>query len=61
MKHVVREIKKYHHIEVANALNYLGWYWEKPNRRPTNIEVLCSGIPKGDLLRLLNRLRSKKR
>lgn len=54
--HVVREIKKYGDILVANAMHKIGWTWQNPKRRPTNIEKMVEGLPRCDLDRILMEL-----
>lgn len=55
---IVREIKKnYNDTQVANAMFALGWYWRKPRRRPTNIDIMLEGIPRCDLLKILDVLK----
>lgn len=57
--HIVREMKKYGHVRVANAMFALGWIWTNPNRRPHNIERMVQGLPRCELLRLLNQLQKE--
>ena len=54
--HLVREMKKFGHIRVANAMGALGWYWKNPRNRPTNVERMVQGLPRIDLERILNKL-----
>lgn len=56
MSHIVRSIKKYHHVRVANAMSALGWGWKNPKRRPTNIERMLEGVPRIDLVLILRHL-----
>jgi len=57
--HIVREMKKYSDIRVANAMYKLGWFWKKPKRRPTNIVRMVEGLPRCDLERILAELRRR--
>lgn len=50
---IVRSIKKYNHVAVANAVSEIGWGWHNPKRRPTNIERMLVGIPRQELVRIL--------
>jgi hypothetical protein len=43
--HLVREMKKYGDVRVANALSECGWTWKNPRRRPKNIERMVEGLP----------------
>lgn len=55
---IVREIKKnYTATQVANAMFAVGWYWRKPRRRPTNIDIMLGDIPRCDLLKILDVLK----
>lgn len=54
--HIVRLIKEYSSIEVANAMSACGWHWNPPHRRPTNIESMLSGVPSCELYRILGAL-----
>lgn len=55
--HLVREMKKYGEINVANAIgSATGWYWPNPKNRPKNIEKMVESLPKCDLERVLNEL-----
>ena len=53
--HIVREIKKHHHILVANAMFAEGYSWLKRGR-PTNIDRMVEGLPKPILEKVLARL-----
>ena len=55
--HLVREMKKYGDVRVANALSECGWTWKNPRRRPKNIERMTEGMPRCELERILNALR----
>jgi hypothetical protein len=57
-RHPVREIKKYPHIAVANALGKLGWFWKK-GRRPTNIDSMFVGMATIHIGQVLNELRKE--
>lgn len=57
--HLVRAIKKYHHNAVADAMYFLGWVWKKPSKRPTNIDHMLQGVPRCDLVVILQKLESK--
>lgn len=50
---IVRSIKKYNHVQVANALWKLGYGWRNPKHRPTNIERMVNGLPRQDLVQVL--------
>lgn len=50
---LVRAIKKYDHIKVANALLELGYSWSKASHRPTNVEKMVEGLPRNELEQLL--------
>jgi hypothetical protein len=39
-------MKKYSHIQVANILNAMGYYWKNHRRRPHNIEKMVEGLPR---------------
>lgn len=54
MSGIVRSIKTYHHTQVSNALLMVGYRWHKPQRRPTNIEVMLMGVPRYRLIEILN-------
>ena len=56
--HIVRKIKEYSHIQVANAMYAMGYVWRRPNQRPTNIEKMVQGLPKHELQKLLATLKS---
>jgi len=51
--HLVREMKKYGDVRVANAMFSLGWHWKNARHRPTNIERMVQGLPRCDLERIL--------
>lgn len=53
--HLVREMKKYGHVRVANAMYAIGYSW--PRRRPTNIERMVEGVPRCALEQILAILR----
>lgn len=50
---IVRSIKKYNHVHVANALWKLGYGWRNPKHRPTNVERMVNGLPRQDLVLVL--------
>lgn len=50
---LVRAIKKYDHVKVANALWELGYEWRNPHRRPTNVEKMVEDLPRHELEQLL--------
>lgn len=54
MMHIVREMKKFGHVRVANTMFALGWRWRK--RRPINIERMVQGLPRCHLEQILNML-----
>lgn len=54
---IVREIKRFGHIKVANEMYWLGYRWDKPHRRPTNIEVMLESVPRHHLEIILQRLK----
>lgn len=41
----VRQMKKYSHIQVANILGAIGYYWKSPKHRPHSIEKMVEGLP----------------
>lgn len=47
---VVRSIKKYNHVRVANAVHSAGYRWKNPFRRPHNIEKMLERLPRHDLV-----------
>ena len=53
---IVRSIKRYHHIEVANALYALGYRWMQPHRKPTNVERMVACLSRSQLLAVLHAL-----
>lgn len=58
--HLVREMKKYGHVQVANAIYAVGYRFRNPNCIPHNIEKMLQGLPRIVLARILNKLRSPK-
>lgn len=54
---IVREIKRFGHIQVAIEMGRLGYRWDKPHRRPTNIEVMLESLPRCHLEAILQRLK----
>lgn len=54
---LVREMKKYGHIRVANAMYSVGRWWRNPRRIPTNIEHMVMDVPRIELEQVLNILR----
>ena len=50
---IVRSIKKYNHVHVANALWKLGYGWRNPKHRPTNVERMVECLPRQVLIQLL--------
>ena len=52
--HLVREMKKYGQVKVANAMSALGWSWK--HARPTNIERMVQGLPRCHLENILRAL-----
>ena len=50
---IVRRIKAFHHIKVANAMGAMGYCWQNPKHRPTNIERMVQGLPRVKLEELL--------
>jgi hypothetical protein len=46
MMHIVREIKKYHHTQVADALYEIGFVWKYWKRRTHNIDKMLTGMAK---------------
>ncbi len=50
---LVTKIKKYNHNTVANAVNMAGYGWEKPNQRPTNVEMMVHTLPRCTLEKIL--------
>lgn len=59
-KHLVRHIKTWGHVSVANAMYAVGYYWENPKRRPTNIEKMLLDVPRCDLLKIIGELEKSK-
>jgi hypothetical protein len=57
---LVTKIKKYHHIEVSNAMGMCGYGWRDPRRRPHNIERMVLGLPRPVLERILHVLETNK-
>ena len=56
---LVREMKKYGHIRVSNAMYSCGWRWKNPKQRPTNIERMVQGLARCDLERILRKLQAQ--
>lgn len=56
---IVKSIKRYNHIYVANVLSGLGYYWKSAHRRPTNIERMVEGISRVELEHILAELEAK--
>ena len=54
--HIVRQMKKYNHIQVANAMFKAGYSWRNPKRRPKNIERMVMGLPRVVLDEILGHL-----
>lgn len=54
--HLVREMKKYGEVRVANAMAVVGFEWKNPKHRPKNIERMVDGLPRCELKRILNAL-----
>jgi len=54
---LVRQIKYFHHIQVANAMSAMGYYW--PKKRPTHSERMVEGLPRPRLQELLTTLRGE--
>lgn len=57
--HLVREMKEFGDVRVANAMFSLGWEWRNPRRRPTNIDRMVQGLPRCELVKILNVLRKR--
>lgn len=55
--HIVREMKKFGDISVANVMTGFGWKWTK--KRPTSIDKMVEGLPRCELVRILNKLKSR--
>ena len=55
--HLVRAMKQYSDVRVANAMSACGWSWKNPRCRPHNIERMVDGLPRCELERILNVLR----
>lgn len=55
--HLVRAMKQYGEVRVANAMYACGWAWKSPKRRPKNIERMVEGLARCDLERVLAELR----
>ena len=58
---LVRAMKKYGHIQVANAMGAIGYAWKNPRHRPTNIERMVQGLPRCVLKQIIDRLRTTER
>lgn len=54
--HLVREMKKYGEVRVANAMAVVGFEWKNPKHRPKSIERMVEGLPRCELKRILNAL-----
>ena len=57
MMHIVRELKKYNAIRIANAMYAVGYRWKRPRNIPTNIDRMVQGLPRCDLERILREVR----
>lgn len=53
---IVKSLKRYGHIPVANVMGGLGYCWEPAHRRPTNIERMVEGLSRAVLERILAEL-----
>jgi hypothetical protein len=53
-------MKKYTHIQVANVLGDIGYYWKNPKRRPHSIEKMVEGLPRPVLELIVNKLKATK-
>jgi hypothetical protein len=53
--HIVRRIKKFSHIHVANVMHTMGFRWAY-KRCPHNIVLMVEGVPKHELEEILRRL-----
>ena len=56
---IVRAIKKYNHVRVANAVHSAGYRWKNPFRRPHNIEKMLERLPRHDLVYILKNLQTE--
>ena len=56
---IVRAIKKYNHVRVANAVYSAGYRWKNPFRRPHNIEKMLERLPRHDLVYILKHLQTE--
>lgn len=54
--HLVRKIKSYNEIQVANILSELGYFWKNPKRRPNNIEKMVESLPRHVLEAIVKKL-----
>ena len=53
---IVRNIKRFDSTQVANAMYFMGYRWDNPKRRPTNIERMVEGLSRVELVQLLDYL-----
>ena len=53
---LVREMKKYSHIQVANVMGAMGYYWSPSKHRPHNIEKMVEGLPRHVLETIVSKL-----
>lgn len=56
---IVKSIKRFGHIPVANVMGGLGYYWKPAHRRPTNVERMVEGLSRAVLERVLAELKAK--
>ncbi len=59
--HLVRAMKKYGDVSVANAMSECGYWWANPRRRPTNVERMVMGLPRCALVCILQVLEGRKK
>lgn len=55
--HLVRVMRRYSEIQVANILAEMGYYWSPTKRRPKNIEKMVQGLPRCDLEVIVQKLK----
>ena len=54
---LVRKMKQYTQIQVANVMGAMGYYWEPHKRRPHNIEKMVQGLPRVKLEEIVEKLK----
>lgn len=56
---IVKSIKGFGEIPVANVMGGLGYYWKPAHRRPANVERMVEGLSRAVLERILAELEAK--